>query len=29
MQPEEIALGNESIVPFLAGESVNWTVTAS
>lgn len=29
VQPEEIALGSESIVPFLAGESVNWTVTAS
>lgn len=27
-QPEEIALGNESIVPFLAGESINWSVTA-
>ncbi|HEI8865385.1 TPA: dihydroorotase [Serratia odorifera] len=27
-QPEEIALGNESIVPFLAGESMNWSVTA-
>ncbi|EFE94102.1 dihydroorotase [Serratia odorifera] len=27
-QPAEIALGNESIVPFLAGESVNWSVTA-
>ncbi|KFK96474.1 MULTISPECIES: dihydroorotase [unclassified Serratia (in: enterobacteria)] len=28
VQPEEIALGNESLVPFLAGESVNWSVTA-
>lgn len=27
-QPEEIALGNESLIPFLAGESVNWSVTA-
>ncbi|WP_337264656.1 MULTISPECIES: dihydroorotase [unclassified Serratia (in: enterobacteria)] len=27
-QPEEIALGNESLVPFLAGESINWSVTA-
>lgn len=27
-QPEEIALGDESLVPFLAGESVNWSVTA-
>ncbi|WP_156293841.1 dihydroorotase [Serratia oryzae] len=25
--PEEIALGNESLVPFLAGESINWSVT--
>jgi len=27
-QPEEILLGSESLVPFLAGESVNWSVTA-
>jgi dihydroorotase len=27
-QPEEISLGNESIVPFLAGENINWSVTA-
>ncbi|MHA7847207.1 dihydroorotase [Serratia sp. D1N4] len=27
-QPEEIVLGSESLVPFLAGESVNWSVTA-
>ncbi|ARZ01401.1 dihydroorotase [Yersinia ruckeri] len=25
-QPEEIALGNESIVPYLAGQSLNWSV---
>ncbi|GAB2928313.1 dihydroorotase [Hafnia psychrotolerans] len=28
VQPEEIALGNESVVPFLAGQTLNWTVTA-
>lgn len=27
-QPEEIALGNESIVPFLAGQTLNWKVTS-
>ncbi|MBS0056071.1 dihydroorotase [Yersinia sp. Marseille-Q3913] len=25
-QPEEIPLGNESIVPYLAGQSINWSV---
>ncbi|CNH49289.1 dihydroorotase [Yersinia massiliensis] len=25
-QPEEISLGNESIVPYLAGQTVNWSV---
>ena len=28
MQPEEIALGNESVVPFLAGQTLNWKVTS-
>ncbi|EON3347369.1 dihydroorotase [Yersinia enterocolitica] len=27
-QPEEISLGNESIIPFLAGQSINWSVKA-
>lgn len=27
-QPEEIPLGNESIIPFLAGQTINWTVKA-
>ena len=27
-QPEEIALGDECVVPFLAGQTLNWTVTA-
>jgi dihydroorotase len=27
-QPEEIALGNESVVPFLAGHTLNWKVTS-
>ncbi|MBI3311113.1 MAG: dihydroorotase [Serratia liquefaciens] len=27
-QPEEIAMGNETVVPFLAGESLNWSVKA-
>ncbi|RYJ17500.1 dihydroorotase [Rahnella variigena] len=27
-QPEEIALGNESVVPFLAGKNLNWKVTS-
>ena len=27
--PEEIALGDEAIVPFLAGEKINWSVSAS
>lgn len=27
-QPEEITLGNESIIPFLAGQSINWSVKA-
>ncbi len=27
-QPEEIALGNESVVPFLAGQTLNWKVTS-
>ncbi|WP_145493904.1 dihydroorotase [Yersinia aleksiciae] len=26
LQPEEISLGNESIVPYLAGQSINWSV---
>ncbi|HGM5488982.1 TPA: dihydroorotase [Serratia fonticola] len=26
-QPEEIALGSETVVPFLAGEQINWSVT--
>jgi dihydroorotase len=26
-QPEEITLGNEAVVPFLAGETINWSVT--
>ncbi|MFN3068801.1 dihydroorotase [Serratia sp. J2] len=26
-QPEEITLGNEAVVPFLAGEIINWSVT--
>ena len=25
-QPEEITLGNESVIPFLAGETLNWRV---
>ncbi|WP_145514567.1 dihydroorotase [Yersinia massiliensis] len=25
-QPEEITLGNESIVPYLAGQTINWSV---
>ncbi|WP_227731066.1 dihydroorotase [Yersinia proxima] len=25
-QPEEISLGNESIIPFLAGQTINWSV---
>lgn len=25
-QPEEIALGNESVIPFLAGEPLNWSL---
>ncbi|AYZ32544.1 dihydroorotase [Serratia sp. FDAARGOS_506] len=25
-QPEEIALGNESVIPFLAGETLNWSL---
>lgn len=25
-QPEEISLGNESIVPYLAGQTINWSV---
>ncbi|CAH0279897.1 Dihydroorotase [Rahnella aquatilis] len=28
-QPEEIALGNESVVPFLAGQTLNWKVTSN
>ncbi|MGE6468136.1 dihydroorotase [Serratia proteamaculans] len=28
IQPEEIAMGNETVVPFLAGESLSWSVTA-
>ena len=27
-QPEDIALGNESVVPFLAGQTLNWKVTS-
>lgn len=27
-QPEEIAMGSETVVPFLAGESLSWSVTA-
>ncbi|HEN3278575.1 TPA: dihydroorotase [Yersinia enterocolitica] len=27
-QPEEISLGNESIIPFLAGQAINWSVKA-
>ena len=27
-QPEEIPLGDESIIPFLAGQSINWSVKA-
>lgn len=27
-QPEEIPLGNESIIPFLAGQSIKWSVKA-
>ncbi|HHL2559124.1 TPA: dihydroorotase [Yersinia enterocolitica] len=27
-QPEEISLGNESIIPFLAGQTLNWSVKA-
>lgn len=26
-QPDEITLGNEAVVPFLAGETINWSVT--
>lgn len=26
LQPEEISLGNESIIPFLAGQTINWSV---
>ncbi|EGT0452896.1 dihydroorotase [Serratia marcescens] len=25
-QPEEITLGNESVIPFLAGETMNWSL---
>ncbi|AVU30084.1 dihydroorotase [Serratia marcescens] len=25
-QPEEITLGNESVIPFLAGETLNWSL---
>ncbi len=25
-QPKEIALGNESVIPFLAGETLNWSL---
>lgn len=25
-QPQEIALGNESVIPFLAGETLNWSL---
>ncbi|MBO1502780.1 dihydroorotase [Serratia proteamaculans] len=27
-QPEEIVMGSETVVPFLAGESLSWSVTA-
>ncbi|HDL6963124.1 TPA: dihydroorotase [Yersinia enterocolitica] len=27
-QPEEISLGNDSIIPFLAGQTINWSVKA-
>ncbi|MFC0225731.1 dihydroorotase [Serratia aquatilis] len=27
-QPEEIALGSEAVVPFLAGEDIGWSVTS-
>ncbi|HHL2712716.1 TPA: dihydroorotase [Yersinia enterocolitica] len=27
-QPEEISLGNESIIPFLADQTINWSVKA-
>ncbi|HEO0716365.1 TPA: dihydroorotase [Yersinia enterocolitica] len=27
-QPEEISLGNESIIPFLASQTINWSVKA-
>ncbi|CAI0836699.1 Dihydroorotase [Serratia quinivorans] len=27
-QPEEIAMGNETVIPFLAGESLSWSVKA-
>ncbi|WP_145509720.1 dihydroorotase [Yersinia rochesterensis] len=27
-QPEDITLGNESIIPFLAGQTLNWSVKA-
>ncbi|HHL2501588.1 TPA: dihydroorotase [Yersinia enterocolitica] len=27
-QPEEISLGNESIIPFLSGQTINWSVKA-
>ncbi|CNC17006.1 dihydroorotase [Yersinia similis] len=26
LQPEEIPLGNESVIPFLAGQTINWSV---
>ncbi|AAM85314.1 dihydroorotase [Yersinia pestis] len=26
LQPEEIPLGNESVIPFLAGQTLNWSV---
>ncbi|ADV98299.1 dihydro-orotase [Yersinia pestis biovar Medievalis str. Harbin 35] len=26
LQPEEILLGNESVIPFLAGQTLNWSV---
>lgn len=28
-QPEEITVGNETVVPFLAGESLNWSLARS
>ncbi|AJJ10947.1 dihydroorotase, homodimeric type [Yersinia rohdei] len=27
-QPEEISLGNEAIIPFLAGQTINWSIKA-